>query len=199
MLYTYHLTLLRVQLYRFAWDCRDEGCFCESCSWTNLLLLHNINKAWVAFHIISLIFNGECAGQLGWLYLKLWVSGFGLPVSIQSLGYRGNSYLGHIHFIEEFDSTSRLSKNVVQLLSCCNPMDCSMPGFFVLHYLLEFPQIHVHWVDNSIQPFHPLSSPSPPALSLSQHQGHFQWVGSLHQVVKVLELWCQSFQWMVVV
>ena len=75
MLYTYHLTLLRVQLYRFAWDCRDEGCFCESCSWTNLLLLHNINKAWVAFHIISLIFNGECAGQLGWLYLKLcfWV------------------------------------------------------------------------------------------------------------------------------
>ena len=45
MLYTYHLTLLRVQLYRFAWDCRDEGCFCESCSWTNLLLLHNINKA----------------------------------------------------------------------------------------------------------------------------------------------------------
>ena len=55
------------------------------------------------------------------------------------------------------------------------------PGF---HYLLEFAQTHVHWVDDAIQPSHPLSSPFPPALSLSQHQGLFQWVGSLHQVIK---------------
>ena len=65
--------------------------------------------------------------------------------------------------------------------------------------LPEFTQIHVHWVDDAIQPSHPLSSSSPPALSLSQHQGPFQWVGSLHQVVKVLELQLQlhpqSFQW----
>ena len=50
-------------------------------------------------------------------------------------------------------------------------MDCSMPGFPVLHYLLEFIQTHVHGVDDAIQPSHPLSPPSPLALNLSQHQG----------------------------
>ena len=49
-------------------------------------------------------------------------------------------------------------------------MDCSMPGFPILHHLLEFTQIHVHWSDDAIQPSHPLSSPSPPAFNLSQHQ-----------------------------
>ena len=77
----------------------------------------------------------------------------------------------------------------------CNPMDCSRPGFPVLHYLLEFAQTHVCWVSDAIQPSHLLSSPSPPALNLSQHQGFFQWVGSLHQVAKVLELQHHSFQW----
>ena len=61
-------------------------------------------------------------------------------------------------------------------LTLCNPMDCSIPGFPVLHYLPEFDQIHVHWVDDTIQPFHPLSSPSSPAHNPSQHQGLFQWV-----------------------
>ena len=55
-------------------------------------------------------------------------------------------------------------------------------------YLLELPQTHVHWVGDAIQPSCPLSSPSPPALNLSQHQGLFWWVGSLHQVTEVLEL-----------
>ena len=68
------------------------------------------------------------------------------------------------------------------------PMDWSTPGLPVHHQLPEFTQTHVHWVSNAIQPFHPLSSPSPPALNLSQHQGLFQWAGSLHQVAKVLEL-----------
>jgi len=49
-------------------------------------------------------------------------------------------------------------------------MDCSTPGFPVLHYLLEFAQIRIHRVGDAIQPSHPLSSPSPPALNLSQHQ-----------------------------
>ena len=62
----------------------------------------------------------------------------------------------------------------------CDPMDCSMPGFPVSHYLLEFAPTHVHWVSDAIQPSHPLLPPSPPALSLSQHQGLFQWVGSSH-------------------
>ena len=68
----------------------------------------------------------------------------------------------------------------------CDPIDCSRPDFPVLHYLLEFAQTHVHWVCDAIQPSHPLS-PSSPALNLSQHQSLFQWVGSLHQVTKVLE------------
>ena len=65
-------------------------------------------------------------------------------------------------------------------------MDCSTPGFPVLHHLQELAQTHVHWVRDAIQPSHPLSSPSPPAFYLSQHQGLFQWVDSLHQVAKVL-------------
>ena len=73
----------------------------------------------------------------------------------------------------------------------CKPMNCSRPGFSVLHRLL------VHWVSDAILPPHPPSPPSPLALSLSQHQGFFQWVSSLHHVAKVLELQFQhqSFQW----
>ena len=52
----------------------------------------------------------------------------------------------------------------------CNPMDCSTPGFPVHHHLPELAQNHVHRVSDAIQPFHPLSSPSPPPFSLSQHQ-----------------------------
>ena len=71
-----------------------------------------------------------------------------------------------------------------------------MPGLPVYHQLVEFTQIHVHWVIDAIQPSHPLSSPSP-AFSLSQNQGLFQWVSSSHQVAKVLEFQLQhhSFQW----
>ena len=81
-------------------------------------------------------------------------------------------------------------------LTLCNPTDCSVPGSPVLHYLLEFAQTYVHWVSDAIQPSHPLLPPSPIAFNLSQHQGLFQWVGSSHQVAKVLELQLQhqSFQ-----
>ena len=88
-------------------------------------------------------------------------------------------------------SVSRLCPTLFDL------MDYSTPGFPLLHHLPEFAQTHV-WVDDVIQPSHPLSLPSPPALNLSQHQGLFPWVGSLHQVAKVLELLQlqhQSFQW----
>ena len=67
-------------------------------------------------------------------------------------------------------------------------MDCRMSGFPVLHYLLEFAQSYVHWAGDAIQQSHPLPPPSPFAFNLSQHQGLFQWVHSLHQVAKVLEL-----------
>ena len=52
----------------------------------------------------------------------------------------------------------------------CDPLKCSTAVFLVLHCLLEFAQTHVHWVSDAMQPSHPLSSPSPPAFSLSQHQ-----------------------------
>ena len=79
----------------------------------------------------------------------------------------------------------------------CNSMDCGTPGLPVHCQLPEFSQTHVHWVGDAIQPSHPLSSPSPLAFNLSQHQGLFKWVSSLHQVAKVLEfqLQYQSFQW----
>ena len=57
----------------------------------------------------------------------------------------------------------------------CDPVDCSTPGFPVHHQLPELAQAHVHGVGNAIQPSHPLSSPSPPAFNLSQHQGLFKW------------------------
>ena len=60
-------------------------------------------------------------------------------------------------------------------------MDWSTPGFPVHHQLPELAQTHVHWVSVAIQPSHLLSSSSPPAFNLSQHQGLFQWVSSLHQ------------------
>ena len=72
---------------------------------------------------------------------------------------------------------------VVQLrLTICDPMDCSTPGFLVLHHIPEFAQTHVHWVSDANQPSHPMAFPSPPIFNLSQHQGLFQWVGSSHQM-----------------
>ena len=79
----------------------------------------------------------------------------------------------------------------------CDPIDCNIPGFSVLYYLLEFSQIHVLHVGDAIKPSHPLPPPSPFAFNLSQHQGLFHWVDSSHQETKVLELQLQHqfFQW----
>ena len=76
-------------------------------------------------------------------------------------------------------------------LNLCNPMNCSTWGLPVHQQLPEFNQAHVHWVGDAIQPSHLLSSPSPPALNLYQHQGLFQWVSSSHQVAKILEFQLQ--------
>ena len=59
-------------------------------------------------------------------------------------------------------------------MTLCDPMDCSTPGFPVHHQLLELTQTHLHRVGDAIQPFHPLSSPSPPAFNLPQLQGLFK-------------------------
>ena len=66
------------------------------------------------------------------------------------------------------DALMLFSSQVVQ--TPFNPMDCSMPGFLVLHYLLEFTWTHIHWVSDAIQLSHPLSPSSPPALNHSHHQ-----------------------------
>ena len=66
-------------------------------------------------------------------------------------------------------------------LTLCDPMDCNMPGFPVLHQLPEFTQTHVHWVGDAVQLSHPLLSASPLAFNPSQHQSLFQWVSSSHQ------------------
>ena len=71
-----------------------------------------------------------------------------------------------------------VSISSVQFTQLCptphDPMNCSTPGLLVHHQLPEFTQTHVHRVGDAIQPSHPLLSPSPPALNLSQHQGLFQ-------------------------
>ena len=88
----------------------------------------------------------------------------------------------------------------VHLISCvwlfATPWTAERPAFLSFT-ISQSAQTHVHWVDGAIWPSYPLSPPSPPALNLSQHQGLFQWVDSLHQVTKVLELQLQhqSFQW----
>ena len=86
----------------------------------------------------------------------------------------------------QFSSVAQLSPTL------WDPMDHSTPGLPVHHQLPESTQAHVHWVGNDIQPSHPLSSSSPPALNLSQHRGLFKWVSSLHEVAKVLEFQLQT-------
>ena len=120
-------------------------------------------------------------------------------LAVQWLGFTAltaggwiQSLVRELGFCKQLDAVYIYIFVVVQSLShvltLCNPMDCSTAGFPVLHYLLELAQTHVHCVSDAIQPSHPLSAPSPPSFRLSQHQGLFQWVSSLHQIAKVLEL-----------
>ena len=71
-------------------------------------------------------------------------------------------------------STAQFSSVTQSCLTLFDPMDCSTQGFPVHHQLSDLTQTHVHRVSDAIQPSHPLSSPSPPALNLSQHQGLFK-------------------------
>ena len=75
--------------------------------------------------------------------------------------------LSGFYFTYQFSSVAQSCPTL------CDPMDCSMPSFPVHHQLRELDQTHVHRVGDAIQPSHPLSSPSPPAFNLSQHQGLF--------------------------
>ena len=130
-----------------------------------------------------------------WMYHAPW-----LQTTLQS--YQNKIILAQKQtqrsMVQNRESRSKLSS--VQSLSVSDslqPMNRSTPGLPVHHQLPESTQTHIHVVDDATQPSHPLSSPSPPALNLSQQQGLFKWVSSSHQVARVLEfqLQHQSFQW----
>ena len=102
----------------------------------------------------------------------------------------------HIHcWSVSFQFSSVQSLSHVRLFA--TPWTTALQASLSVTKLLESTQTHVHWVSDAIQPCHPLSSPSPLALNLSQHQGLYKWVSSLHQVAKVLEFQLQNqfFQW----
>ena len=130
------------------------------------------------------------------LFLKIPES---FPKQNLNFMHTGNYLIAFILGLKLFKSISSVqcSSAAQSCPTLWNHMNRSTPGLPVHHQLLEFTQIHVHQVGDVIQPFHPLSSPSPPALNPSQHQGLFQWVNSSHEVAKVLEfqLQHQSFQW----
>ena len=109
----------------------------------------------------------------------------------QEVFHVGPAHSPAIDYSRTKRASPQFSSVAQSCLTLCNPMDCNMPDFPVHHQLLEFTQTQVHWVSDAIQPSHPLSSPSLPAINLSQHQGLFQWVGSSHQVAKVLEFQLQ--------
>ena len=110
-----------------------------------------------------------------------------LTLSLSTFTLTKRLFIVPLHFLP-LEWSSSLARSYPTL---CDHMDCNTPGFRVHHQLLELAKTHVHRVRDAIQPSHPLLSPSP-AFNLSQHQGLFQWVSSLHQVVKVLELQLRS-------
>ena len=90
--------------------------------------------------------------------------------NINNLRYAGDTTLK----AENKEELKSLLKVKIQSLSLVDPMNRSTPGLPDHHQLSEFTQTHVHRVGDAIQPSHPLSPPSPPAFSLSQHQSLFQ-------------------------
>ena len=93
-----------------------------------------------------------------------------------------------IYILNIFHCSVMFDSATLRTAACQASLAFSLPGFF---------QTHVHWVSDAIQPSHPLSSTSPPALNISQHQGLFQWAESLHQMAKILgfQLQHRFFQW----
>ena len=134
-----------------------------------------------------------------WLLATPWTAAYQAPPHMGSSRqeYRSGLPLPSPRIFIDTDIL-QFSSIAQSCLTLCDPTDCSIPGFHLHHQLPELAQTHVHWVGDAIQPSHSLSFPSPPALNLSQHQGLFQGVSSLHLVAKVLELQLQhrSFKWL---
>ena len=100
---------------------------------------------------------------------------------------------------QAFVSSVQFSSVTQWCPTLCDSMDCSTPGFPVHHQHAELAQIHVHRVSDTIQPSHPLLSPSPPAFNLSQHQGLFKCQlftsGEYYHCLKIHPLVSQEAQW----
>ena len=141
----------------------DRGTWCA--------VVHGVTESWTRLSTWT-----ELSFLMANVFFKycIYVAASGLSCSIQNILNCGICCC----------SVTKLS------LMLCDPMNHSMPGFSIHHYLTEFAQTCVHWVSDAIQPFHP-TSPLLLLPSFFQHQGLFQWVGSLHQVAKVLELQLQ--------
>ena len=174
-----------------AWAAAPMGCSAERDQKLAMQILHSfqIHLAWAVNHCSQFkhtwtkwwFFFSWCSYVLDACFITFWkksqpANQFRVVFSFKRI---------ECCLLRQFSSSASLfvSNFVVQLLSHV----CRVPGFPVLNYLLEFAQTHVHWVSDATQPSHHLSSPSP-AFSLNQHQGLFQWVGSSHQVAKVLEV-----------
>ena len=99
---------------------------------------------------------------------------FVFVVAYMNLTFLHYSLVGYPPRVSFFPAFSCCFSVTKSCLTLCNPMDCSTPGFPVLHHLPELTQTHVHQVGDAIQPSHPLSSPSLPAFNPSQHQRLFE-------------------------
>ena len=107
-----------------------------------------------------------------------------------------DTMLSEIRQTEKIKYSSVQFSSVTQCPTCCDPMTVARQASLSItnsQSSLKLMSIK----SDAIKPFHPLPSPSPLAFNLSQHQGLFKWVSSLHQVAKVLEfqLQYQSLQW----
>ena len=114
------------------------------------------------------------------------------PPKNQLLCSNGIRTLRPSQFFEVFASFLSCCSVAQSCPTLCSPMDCSTPGFPVLHHLPELVQVHVHWVGDAIQSSHPLSSPTPPALKLAQHQSlstesafHIRWPKNWHFIFSI--------------
>ena len=103
------------------------------------------------------------------------------PTQLKTILWKYDSLLA----LKIFGMDLMFSSVTQSCLTLCDPMNHSTPGLPVHHQLPESTQTHVHWVGDTIQPSHPLSSPSPPAPNPSQHEGLFKWVSSSHQVASI--------------
>ena len=180
-------------------------CVCVCVCVSVCVCLHECMTPWTVAHQPSL--SIEFSKQRYWSRLPLLTSGNLPDPGIKSTSLVPPALAGRFFYLHRLGSPLQTILNEIQVIhkhtcsvakacpTLCGPMNCIMPGFSVLYYLLKFAQIHVHWVGDSIQTSHPLLTSSPLALNISQHQDLLQLVGSLLQVSKVLEFQHQSFQW----